>query len=158
MDELKLVAATPFKRNNKDSLSIKDFEFVLSFDLKWMAPDAASKIRDRAIGAQMLRFEGTQLVPAFDIDDIEIPHGFKPSEAILRERSTIEDIIALIVANCGKNSREATAMINQKQESLDDLVDIEVAGLLTAKEMGCDISAIYDIVYNKIFSKNEKST
>lgn len=85
MDELMLVAATPFKRNNKSSLSIKDFEFVLSFDMKWMAPDAASKIRDKAIGAQLLRFEGSELIPAFDISKIEIPHGFKPSASLFRK-------------------------------------------------------------------------
>jgi Uncharacterized protein conserved in archaea len=158
MDELMLVAATPFKRNNKNSLSIKDFEFVLSFDLKWMAPDVASKVRDRAIGAHLLKFSGAELVPNFDISKIEIPHGFKPSESIFKERSTIEDIIAMIVANCGKNARDTTALINKKQEQFDDLVDIEVAGLLTAKDLGCDIDPIYDKVYCKVFSKNENST
>lgn len=158
MDELMLVAATPFKRNNKTSLSIKDFEFVLSFDLKWMAPDVASKIRDRAIASQLLKFQGPKLTPNFDITTIEIPHGFKPSESIFKERSVIEDIISLIVANCGKSARDTTALINKKQEQLDDLVDIEIAGLLTAKELGCDISTIYDRVYNKVFSKDEIST
>ncbi len=158
MDELMLVTATPFKRNNKDSLSIKDFEFVLSFDLKWMSPDAASKVRDRAIGARLLRVEGNKLVPDFNISEIEIPHGFKPSESILKERSIIEDIIALIVANCGKNARETTALINKKQEELGDLVDIEVAGLLTAKELGCNIGTLYEKVYDNIFRKDEKLT
>ncbi|MDY0387810.1 MAG: DUF2240 family protein [Methanolobus sp.] len=158
MDELMLVAATPFKRNNKNSLSIKDFEFVLSFDLKWMAPDLASKLRDRAIAAQLLEFSGTELTPNFDLNAIEIPHGFKPPESIFKERSTIEDIIALIVANCGKSTRDTTALINKKQERFDDLIDIEVAGLLTAKELGCDIEAIYDKVYQNVFSNDQKST
>ncbi len=158
MDELMLVAATPFKRNNKNTLSIKDFEFVLSFDLKWMAPDLASKVRDKAIGARLLKFSGAELVLNFDISKIEIPHGFKPSESLFKERSVIEDIIALIVANCGKNARDTTALINKKQEQFEDLVDIEVAGLLTAKELGCDIDAIYDKVYSKVFSKDDKPT
>ncbi|WP_340817679.1 DUF2240 family protein [Methanolobus sp. WCC4] len=158
MDELMLVAATPFKRNNKDSLSIKDFEFVLSFDLKWMAPDVASKVRDKAIGSQLLKFEGAELAPNFDISTIEIPHGFKPSESIFKERSVIEDIIAMIVASCGTSARETTALINKKQEQLEDLVDIEVAGILTAKELGCDIDLIYDRVYSKVFSEKEIST
>lgn len=156
MDELILVTATPFKRNNKDLLSIKDFEFALSFDLKWMAPDLASKIRDRAIGAHLLKFDGNMLAPTFDISKIEIPHGFRPSDAIFSERSVIEDIIALIVAKSGKNAREATALINHKQEQLGDLVDIEIAGLLIAKEMGCNIKTIYDKVYASIFLKADE--
>jgi hypothetical protein len=156
MDELMLVTATPFKRNNKDSLSIKDFEFALSFDLKWMAPDLASKIRDRAIGANLLKFDGKGLVPNFDIRKIDVPHGFRPSDSIFTERSVIEDIIALIVANCGKNAREVTALINSKQEQLGDLVDIEVAGLLTAKETGCNIESLYERVYGNVFGKADE--
>ena len=158
MDELMLVAATPFKRNNKSSLPIKDFEFVLSFDLKWMAPDAASKLRDKAISSKLLKFQGTELVPNFDISKVEIPHGFKPSESVFKERAIIEDIVSMMVARCGKGARESIAMINRKQEELDDLVDIEVAGLLVAREMGCDISPMYDRVYNKVFNIPEKST
>jgi hypothetical protein len=158
MDELMLVAATPFKRNNKKSLSIKDFEFVLSFDLKWMAPDAASRIRDKAIGAQLLRFEGVELVSAFDISKIEIPHGFKPSDSLFQERAIIEDIIAMIVASCGKNTKDTIVMINKKQEELDDLIDIEIAGLLVARELGCKIDSIYDRVYSKVLGAGEEST
>lgn len=158
MDELMLVAATPFKRNNKKSMSIKDFEFVLSFDMKWMAPDAASKIRDKAIGAHLLKFEGAELIPAFDISKIEIPHGFKPSGSLFQERSIIEDIIAMIVASCGKNTKDTIVMINKKQEGLGDLVDIEVAGLLVAREIGCNIDSIYDRVFDKVFRTGEKST
>nr|WP_321497756.1 DUF2240 family protein [uncultured Methanolobus sp.] len=158
MDELMLVAATPFKRNNKKSLSIKDFEFVLSFDLKWMAPDAASKIRDKAIVAQLLRFEGAELTPVFDISKIEIPHGFKPSGSLFQERSIIEDIIAMIVAGCGKNTKETIVMINNKQEELGDLIDIEIAGLLVAREMGCNIDQIYDRVCSKVLGTGERPT
>ncbi|MBP1910182.1 DUF2240 family protein [Methanolobus bombayensis] len=158
MDELMLVAATPFKRNNKRSLPIKDFEFVLSFDLKWMAPDAASKIRDKAIGAQLLRFEGSELIPAFDIEKIDIPPGFKPSPSLFQERSLIEDIIAIIVARCGKNTKDVIVLINNKQEEFDDLVDIEIAGLLVAKDLGCDINPIYDRVYERVFRTEEKPT
>lgn len=158
MDELMLVAATPFKRSNKHSLSIKDFEFFLSFDLKWMAPDLASRYRDRAIGAQLLRLEGSELVPAFDINKVEIPHGFKPDLSMLEERSVIEDIIANIVAHSGLNVRDTTALINKKQEQLGELVDIEVAGLLTAKELGCNIDELYDRVYNMFFWIDDKNT
>lgn len=158
MDELMLVAATPFKKNNRTSLPIKDFEFVLSFDLKWMAPDAASKIRDKAIGSRLLRFEGTELTPNFDIAKIDIPHGFKPSESVFKERAVIEDIIAMIVARCGKGARESIAMINRKQEEMGDLIDIEVAGLLVARELGCDIEDVYQRVCSKVFGEQGKTT
>jgi hypothetical protein len=49
-------------------------------------------------------------------------------------------------------------MINKKQEELGDLVDIEVAGLLVAREIGCNIDSIYDRVFDKVFGTGEKST
>ncbi|NYT19735.1 MAG: DUF2240 family protein, partial [Methanosarcinales archaeon] len=62
MDELSLVVASPFKKNATSSLSIKDFEFALSFDLKWMSPAQASKVRDQAIMFSLLKFENGELV------------------------------------------------------------------------------------------------
>ena len=158
MDELILVAATPFKRSNKGSLSIKDFEFFLSFDLKWMAPDLASKLRDRAIEAHLLKLEGSELVPVFDISKVEIPHGFKPDVSMLKERSVIEDIISTIVANSDLSLRDTTALINKRQEQLGELVDIEVAGLLTAKELGCNIDTLYKRVCDMVFGRDDKTT
>lgn len=150
-DELKFVVATPFKKKAATSLSIKDFEFALSFDLKWMAPPLASKARDKAIASGLLRLEGTKLVPTFDPAQIELPNGFKPSTNLFAERTILEELISMISAATGKSEKEAIALINNRQEQLGDLVDIEVAGLIAARDAGCDTSAIYDKIYAKVF-------
>ena len=112
MDELILVVATPFKKNATNLLSIKDFEFALSFDLKWMSPDLATKVRDRAIGGQLLKFEGDKLTPNFDMKNIEIPNGFKPSGNLFVEKTIIEELIAAIAASTGKSEKEIIVAIN----------------------------------------------
>ncbi|MDW7732491.1 MAG: DUF2240 family protein [Methanolobus sp.] len=153
MDELTLVVATPFKKKATSSLSIKDFEFALSFDLKWMAPDLASRVRDKAISSRLLRLEGNQLVPAFAVEKIELPHGFKPSGNILAENTPIEELITMIAARTGKGEKEAIVEINSLQEKLGDLVEIEIAALIVAKEKGCDIEGIYQKIYDKLLNK-----
>ncbi|WP_406661117.1 DUF2240 family protein [Methanolobus sp. ZRKC3] len=153
MDELTLVVATPFKKNASSLLSIKDFEFALSFDLKWMSPDLASKVRDKAIASRMLKFEGDKLTPDFDIDKVEIPNGFKPSENIFIEKGDIEEMISTISAKASITEKEVIAAINNKQEQLEDLVSIEIAGLIVAREMGCDIGDLYERIYDKFFNK-----
>lgn len=152
MDELTLVVATPFKKNSSKLLSIKDFEFSLSFDLKWMSPDLATNIRDKAIASRLLKFEGDKLTPDFDIDKLEIPNGFKPSETIFLEKGDIEDMISMIAAKASITEKEVIVAINNKQEQLSDLVSIEIAGLIVAREMKCDVGDFYERVYDKFIN------
>lgn len=150
-EELKMVVATPFKKKAATSLSIKDFEFTLSFDLKWMAPPLASKVRDKAIASGLLRFEENKLVPSFETAQVEIPNGFKPSPGLLTERTVLEELISMISTATGKSEKEAIAMINNRQEQLGDLIDIEIAGLIAAKDAGCDTAVIYEKIHAKVF-------
>ncbi|MCD4807817.1 MULTISPECIES: DUF2240 family protein [Methanococcoides] len=150
MDELSLVVASPFKKNATSSLSIKDFEFSLSFDLKWMSPAQASKVRDQGIMSGILKFDEGELVLNLDASSLDIPAGFKPSPDLFREKGTIEMIMDIIVSNSGIDKREVVSRINQKQESLDGLLDAEVAALLVAHELGCDVGPLFDDVYGRV--------
>ncbi len=150
VDELTLVVAAPFKKNAVLSLSMRDFEFALSFDLKWMSPDEASKVRDLAIKSRLLTLVDGMLKPVFDLDTTDIPHGFKPQVDLFREKTLPEQIMAHISATTGMGLRDIAAKINAKQEQLSDLVDIEVATLLVAKEMGCDIDPFYEQVHDAV--------
>ena len=153
MDELTLVVATPFKKSASPLLSIKDFEFALSFDLKWMSPDLASKVRDKAIRSRLLKFEGDKLAPDFNIDRIEIPHGFKPTGDIFAEKGELEEIIQRIAAKTAMTEKDVIVAINKRQEQLEDLVNIEIAGLLVAREKGCDTDDLYERIYERFFHK-----
>ncbi|NPE30956.1 DUF2240 family protein [Methanococcoides sp. SA1] len=150
MEELSLVVASPFKNNATTSLSIKDFEFSLSFDLKWMSPAQASKVRDQGIMSGILKFDEGELVLNMDASSIDIPAGFKPSSDLFREKGTIDMIMDTIVSNGGIDKREVVSRINQKQESLGGLLDAEVAALLVAHELGCDAGSLFNDVYERV--------
>ncbi|SET04519.1 hypothetical protein SAMN04488587_2063 [Methanococcoides vulcani] len=150
MDELSLVVASPFKKNATSSLSIKDFEFALSFDLKWMSPAQASKVRDQAIMSSILKFENGELVLNMDADAVDIPAGFKPSEDLFREKGNIEKIMDLLITNSGMSKKEVASRINIKQDSLAGLIDAEVAALLVAHDIGCDAGDLFDEVYQRV--------
>ena len=53
----------------------------------------------------------------------------------------------------GMGLRDIAARINAKQEQLSDLVDIEVAALLVANEMECDIEQFYEQVHDVVFDR-----
>ena len=150
VNELTLVVAAPFKKNAAPLLSMRDFEFALSFDLKWMSPDEASKVRDLAIKSRLLTLVDGMLKPVFDLDATEIPHGFKPEVDLFKEKTLLEQIMEHISANTGIGLRDIAIRINAKQEQLSDLVDIEVTALLVARETGCDIDPFYEQVHDAV--------
>ena len=153
VNELTLVVAAPFKKNAAPLLSMRDFEFALSFDLKWMSPDEASKVRDLAIKSRLLTLVDGMLKPVFDLDATDIPHDFKPEVDLFKEKTLLELIMEHISATTGMGLRDIVIKINAKQEQLSDLVDIEVAALLIAKEAGCDIEPFYEQVHELIIDR-----
>ncbi len=152
MDELSLAVALPFKKNSTNSLSIKDFEFTLSFDLRWMSPEQASRLRDRAIMASLLGIEGGNLVFKKDLDSIEVPADFKPSGDIFLQKSLLDKIMDKLTVTSRKSKKEIVSLINSKQEHMEGLINIEVAALLVAKDLEISVDEFYDPVYDSILS------
>jgi hypothetical protein len=155
MEELKLVVSTPFKKNLVVSLSEKDFEFSLAFDLKWFSPKIASAVKDRALEVGLLTLKSGALVPAFDVESIRLPHAFKPLENFLekyesfeeksssqKEEISFEQVLEFISADTGVNRQKLVSEINSMQERLFYLVDIRIVALFVARKLGCDIEAI----------------
>ncbi|AKB66121.1 DUF2240 family protein [Methanosarcina mazei] len=83
MEELKHVVSAPFKKNLAASLTEKDFEFSLAFDLKWFSPKIASEVKARALESGLLSMKEGVIVPCFDVESVRLPHAFKPPENFL---------------------------------------------------------------------------
>ncbi|MGP8320164.1 MAG: DUF2240 family protein [Methanosarcinaceae archaeon] len=150
LDDLTLVIAAPFKKNAVPSLSLRDFEFALSFDLKWMSPAEASKVRDMAIKSGHLKLVDGMLKPVFDLGNTEIPHGFKPEVDLFKENTLLEQIMEHISTSTGMGLQDIASKINAKQEQFSYLMNIEVAAMLVAREAGCDIDSVYEQVYDAV--------
>jgi len=163
MEELKLVVSTPFKKNLAVSLSEKDFEFSLAFDLKWFSPKIALKVKDRALEVGLLSLKNGALIPAFDVESIRLPHAFKPSEnflegpeisegkpSSLKEEISFEQVLEFISADTGVNRQKLVSEINSMQERLFYLVDIRIVALFVARKFGCDIDAIFGKVSRSV--------
>lgn len=143
MNEFLSVVAAPFKQYASNTISIKDFEFSLSFGLKWMSPDNASKIKDNAIVAGLVQIKDNKLIATFDPSTVQIKAGFSPSDNVYEQFSILDQIMQMISSCSGMSNRNVAALISKKQESLADMVDIEIVALIVAKEVGCNIDHIY---------------
>ncbi|AEH60874.1 Protein of unknown function DUF2240 [Methanosalsum zhilinae DSM 4017] len=155
MNDLMTVVAAPFKKKKKEELSAKEFEFILSLDFKWMSPGEASRIRKLAIDSGILKAENEVVKPFFDIKDMEVDHGFKPSGIanMLDQNPGILDlIINRIISRNDINKKEVVSRINQKQEMFSEMLNIEILALMVAREMDCNVDDIYDRLYDKIIN------
>ena len=161
MEELKHVVSAPFKKNLAASLTEKDFEFSLAFDLKWFSPKIASEVKARALESGLLSMKEGVIVPCFDVESVRLPHAFKPPENFLelkenpgkpvsavrnREEISFEQILDFISADAGINKQRLVSEINSMQERLSYLVDIRVVALIVAKKFGCNIERIHEKV------------
>jgi hypothetical protein len=129
------LVATPFKKRDKKSLKISDFVFALSLDLKWGPPDKVRALLQEAADEGLVRIEGDYVHAAFDDAQAEVPVGFRPS----KEEDLFEKGVHLIVSATGMGRKEAISMVNERQDSLQGLVNLDAVALLVAREMGIDV-------------------
>jgi hypothetical protein len=162
MEELKRVVSVPFKKTLAASLSEKDFEYSLAFDLKWFSPKIASKVKEKALEAGLLSLKSGALVPCFNVESVRVPHAFKPSEDFLenqkssggrepvKEEISFEQILEFISADTGVNRQKLVSEINSMQDRLSYLVDIRIVALIIAKRFGCDIEEVFGKVARSV--------
>jgi hypothetical protein len=143
------LVATPFKKRGKKSLKMSDFVFALSLDLKWGPPDKVRALLQEAADEGLVRIEGDYVHAAFEDDQAEVPVGFRPS----KEEDIFEKGVRLIVSATGMTRKEAISMINERQDSLQGLVNLDAAALLVAREMGIDVRDLALEAYQNLMER-----
>lgn len=154
MKDMKQCIAYIFRRREKEKMGEREILNSMSLDLRWFSPVDAKKCLKNAVEMGFLKKDGEYYYPTFNIDAVEIPMDFKPSEKVLDKMhiSKRKDIFAEIINEiCIKKDverRKVIANINRKKADLN--LDVEVVALIVAKEMGIDPSKFFDDVENII--------
>lgn len=155
MDSLVYTIIAPFRHSGTDSIKVKDFDFILSFDLKWMSPGQAASLRARAMDAGLLKENGGLLSLSFDSTSVTIPRNFRPPEELSDNLSLVDSMIRYIALCGGKEPGEVAGEVRNFQARLSGMVDPEVAAFLAGREDGCDMEVFYDKVGEKL-AKGDK--
>jgi len=143
--EKRYLVALPFKKRGKSSLKISDFIFALSLDMKWGPPEKVRALLMEAENEGLVRIDGDVV---YSNADIEIPVGFKPAPV----EGIFERAVRMISSKTGMSRKEIIAMINERQDSLQRLVELDVVALLVARELEIDVSDMAREAYQSLIS------
>ncbi|MCX9012622.1 MAG: DUF2240 family protein [Candidatus Methanoperedens sp.] len=144
MSDLLYSVAVPFKRKGKEALKESELVLALSIDLNWFNPEQAKNVLGNAEKAGLIKRDGDLVKPAFDLNSVEIPSGFKPDSSIFERKTIFDRVIERIIAGTGMEKRKVISLINKKQEELSKLVVIEVSAILVALEHGVAVDDLID--------------
>ena len=133
---LKRAVAAPFREDGSRELGESAFVVALSLDRDWFSPDQAKRLVDVAASEGLLDRTDGHVRARFDPAAVELPEGFEPGEAILRERSTFERVLDALV-EAGHEKQDAVAAVNGLQSEL--AVSVEAAAVLYAHRQGIDV-------------------
>ena len=150
MDDVKKVIVSVFKRVGKPTISMNDFVFCLSFDLRWCPPDEAREFVKRALVEGMLEADDNTFKPTFDLDEVEVPVAYHPPRDVFSKPDLFERILSRLCKKMDK--KEAIARINSLQERLK-ILDAEVVALIIAKNIGIDVEDLIDEAIEKFVSE-----
>ncbi len=155
MGELETCLAVLFKRKGKNVMTETEFMLTVSFDYRWFTPKEAQTLLDVSVKKGLLVRTEEFLKPSFDIKDIEASLSFRPSKAVLsaekEEVSIFAQLVQLISDKGGLKKRDAVARINRTQERLG--VDVEVAAVLVAQDLGLDVTTYLEPVKKEILGR-----
>jgi len=137
--EVKIIIAFLFKRSGKEKLNYSDLYLTLSMDLNWFTPDEAKAFVDNALKQKLLTQKDKLIEPNFNVDEIIVPIGFRPTKQISekKEKDTHkkQNILATIAKRIAEKTNLDDETIIKKIKTIEKEKDVtpEVAALLVCK-------------------------
>ncbi len=134
---VKIAVAAPFKHMRKERLQRSEFVFYIAIDRKWMNKEQANQLLERARSDGLVEVDGGAIRPLFDVAEVSIPLGFKPTSDVLVAESPYEEVIGRIVAATGKPPQEVIAELHRiVTDHFDGNLRVEAAVVILAKKYG----------------------
>ncbi len=155
MNDIEMTIALLYTKKGRSELTEKEFVFSASMDYRWFTPKGAQKLMEVGLESKLLELKDDMVLPTFDHNTIDIPSGFKPSQDMIKAqvapKGLLFQMVDMMSKEKGQSRQDIMAMINKKQKAMD--IDIEVAALVIANEVGMDITEHIDKVEKEIRSR-----
>ena len=94
--------------------------YYYALDRKWMSTEQANMLLNRAEEDGLLAQQNGVLSPRFDINEIIIPIGFKPTSSVFERNDPIQEMIGRIAKARGM---EETAVVSEMNRVIKEQFD-----------------------------------
>jgi hypothetical protein len=136
---LKTTLAAPFYHSHVPKLGKSELIYYYSFDRRWMDRDQVELLLRRGIDQGLIRTDGEYYFLLFDISEVQIPIGYKPSSAIFEVTDPVQQLMDRITARSGETQEEVAGRMNELiKDKFDGNIRPEAALIILAKQSGAE--------------------
>jgi hypothetical protein len=132
---IKITIAAPFKHSRKTGMRKNELVYYYALDRKWMSTDQANMLLNRAEEDGLLAQQNGVLSPRFDVNEIIIPIGFKPTSSVFERNDPIQELIGRIAKARGMQETAVVSEMNRviKEQFNGNLLPAAALVLLAKK-------------------------
>jgi hypothetical protein len=109
----RITLAAPFKHTRKTGMRKNELVYYYAHDRKWMSKEQANLFLQRAEEDALLSQENGIYSLMFDISELTIPVGFKPTSTIFERNEPTQELIGRIAKTRGMQETEVVAEMNR---------------------------------------------
>jgi hypothetical protein len=110
---IRIALAAPFKHTRKNGMRKNELVYYYALDRKWMSTEQANLLLRRAEEEGLIRQENGIFSPQFDLSEVTIPIGFKPTSAIFERNDPSQELILRIARSQNMQETEVVAEMNR---------------------------------------------
>lgn len=127
----------------------------MTIDKRWMNSDQAGQIIRMAVNDGLLEEAGGMISPAFDISEVDIPLGYKPSSEIFVKDNPAEILIEDIAHKREVEVAEVVSEINGLiKKGFDGNIGFEAATVIIARKYGVEFQDKLPGLYKSLLKNN----
>jgi hypothetical protein len=117
---LKITISAPFKHTRKTGMRKNELVYYYALDRKWMSTEQANMLLIRAEEDGLLSQQNGVFSPRFDIHEVIVPVGFKPTSSIFERNDPSQELIARIAKSQGI---QETAVVSEMNRIIKEQFD-----------------------------------
>ena len=149
MGQLKKMLTYLFQAKKKSEIPKNELIFAVAFDYKWFSPEQVTGLIEFAKLINLVKIEDGLVKLNFNVDEIQVNPSFKPSEKLI-ELPLFEEIVNEISEAIGLSEKEVISQVNEKHMKFGNMLPLEMAAILFAKEKNVDISRFIPAIKTKV--------
>lgn len=165
VDETQIVLAFLFKRSGKTTVKESELYLPLSLELGWFTASQAHQFVQNALQQGFLQKENDHVTPSFDINSVDVPIGFKPTQTSFHIKKTqqkpdsLSQVSSDLLQTLLQHIEQHTDKSNQQlQKELDIIIKEksvipEVAALILARQYNVETDDSIAQVERILFKK-----